>query len=116
MRGLWHSRRAVVDQNSHHDLLHVHAIPRIFAGVHFHDDTCQCPDVSGGAYSGIVSLSWIQESFRRIVTKCALEACVTPGCRADDFGDAKVSEDRLVKGIEEDVGCLNIPHHKTTCM
>jgi hypothetical protein len=115
-RVLWHSRRTVVDRNSPHDLLHVHAIPRNFAGVHFDDDARHCPDVSGGAYSWTACLG-IQESFGRHIVECALDACgQTPGCRAHDLGDAKVSEDRLVKGIEEDVWWLDIPHHKTTPM
>ena len=53
-RGLWNNRRTVVDRNSPHSFLHVHAMPRIFAGVHFDDDTCHCLDVNWGAYSWIV--------------------------------------------------------------
>ena len=110
-RGLWHSRSTEVDSGRHHDLLHVHAIPRKFAGVPFHDDTCHCPDVDGGADYLAVCLG-IQVSFGIHVVECVLDACG----QTHDLGDAKVSEDRLVKRIEEDVRRLNIPYHKTTPM
>jgi hypothetical protein len=61
--------------------------------------------------------SFEKKSFWRHIVECDLDACgQTPGCSAHDLGDAKVSKDRLVKRIEEDVWWLNIPHHKTTPM
>jgi hypothetical protein len=61
--------------------------------------------------------SFEKESFWHHIVECDLDASgFTPGCSVHDLGNAKVSKDRSVKRIEEDVWWLNIPHHKTTPM